>query len=161
MRISSLYAVAVALCFAIACKSQTAVPIQNTKVATFVLTGEQAIKLVHHCTDNYTEGVQGYWAPSAEDIASLEVSLPAFLNSYSNLNLDLNSYLRQCTGTLKNNRRLIFVSGFHASLRDNHPDSQRITNEALVICGGGNLVYGVEYDIESKTFMNFMFNASK
>ena len=124
----------------------------------FIIVGDEAIKLVKHCTDAYITGVSEYWVPSEENVLALEMLLPSFLNSRRE---GLGNYLRQYTGVIKDNRRLIFINGFHSSFLDNFAKGQDVSKEAIVLCGGGDLVYGLEYDLDARSFNNFAFNAAR
>jgi hypothetical protein len=126
----------------------------------FVLTGQEAEKLVWHCSGDFRKGVGGYWTPSVTDLERLEGSLNKHLNSFgSDLGARLLGYTRQYAGVVKGGRKLIFVNGFHQAFSDKM--GVDLSKKAVVLCDGGRMVYGLEYDVETQVIQNFVFNGER
>lgn len=80
------------------------------------------------------------------------------------------NYKRQYGGLILNGRRIIYVNGLHGS--DGPPVSEQVQLgaetvtlsvpdwhiSALMICDGGPITFGVEYDVATRRFSNFQFN---
>ncbi|MFN8002791.1 MAG: hypothetical protein U0X75_17435 [Acidobacteriota bacterium] len=155
MKLSEILLVAACLTLLFACR-QTTPPAQ---IEGFLLTGEEAKLLVGHCTTVYSAGVEAYWTPNQTDLRQLEHDLNSYLASP---NVDgLNQYLRQYAGVIKNGRKQIVDSGVQAAIAQRLQNDQPMSDKAIVLCGGGTMMYGVEYDVETRSFSSFTFNAAR
>lgn len=126
-----------------------------------VMVGEEARKLVFHCTNIYSSGVSGYWEPSREKIEELERLLIPFLSAQNIKDVNLASYVRQYAGVIKGDRSMIFVNGVNPSIMEVLTKGRDISKDAVVLCDGGKMIYGVEYDVETKRFDVFSLNPER
>lgn len=124
----------------------------------YVLRGKEAEKLVWHCSGDFTRGVEGYWTPSESELQKLTATLNHHLNSFSS-DLKLLDYTRQYAGTIKSGRKLIFVNGFNKILGEKMASD--LDTQAFAGCGGGAMIYGLEYDVETQSLQNFAFNPER
>jgi hypothetical protein len=74
--------VAFSAIFLTSCFFRSSIP-SSTQVTGFIIIGEQAVKLLGHCSEVYNKGVNEYWVPSDEDIRVLEKALPSFLEPFA------------------------------------------------------------------------------
>lgn len=109
----------------------------------------QAPLLARQCS-RATPSAEGVWQPAAADIVRLEAGLTRLLAAQ---NVQPAAYYRQYGGLIVGGRRLIYVNGARNAVV--HGDWR--TN-AISICDGGALAFGVEYDPASGTFAHFAFN---
>lgn len=68
-------------------------------------------------------------------------------------------YYRQYAGFIIGGRRVIYVNGVDAGLIERGRPSDWRT-QALDICDGGPLTFGVEYNVARRGFDNFAFNGA-
>ena len=60
-------------------------------------------------------------------------------------------------------RRVIYVNGVSESAVEREPDPAHPFDwrtQAIGICDGGAITFGVEYDVTTKQFSNFAFNGA-
>jgi hypothetical protein len=157
MKSGSKITFALSTIFLTSCFFRSPAP-SNTQSDGFIIVGEQAVKLIGHCSNVYSEGVNEYWLPSNEDIQLLEQTLPTFLESFASQDISPQNYIRQYAGVIKNGRHIIFINGIHPGFAKSFAVGLDLSKEALVVCGGGNMIFGLEYYVEGNTFTNFMFN---
>ena len=144
-----------------------------------VLTGEEAVEVLNQCS-HYAPQPQGLWQPSKAQIAELERRLPAWLARQSRRPWHKVRYFRQYVGVVHEGHRYIYLNAFPAdSVRENvqlfaelkaknHPAlaglPSYLANEnywrehAIVVCDGGDVYWGVEYDPITQKFMNLSEN---
>lgn len=144
-----------------ACRQSPQASEQISSASYNVMVGEEARELVFHCTNIYSSGVSGYWEPSRDKIEELERLLIPFLNAQNIKDLNLASYVRQYAGITKGDRSMIFVNGIHPSIMKALTKGQDISKDAVVLCDGGKMVYGVEFDVETKRFDVFTINPER
>lgn len=96
--------------------------------------------------------------PAEPDLQKLTFVLNQHLNSFPpDLQARLLSYTRQYAGTIKGGRKQIFVNGFAKGFGE----GLDLSSEALAGCGGGTMIFGVEYDVETQSLQNFAFNPER
>lgn len=128
-----------------------------------VLTAEKAQTLAKQCSRISPGPVTGTWQPSASDIRELEAGLGVELATQL-MPEDAakpDDYYRQYAGLIVGGgRRIIYVNGLHRSAVERAPEDQRESwkTEPAMICDGGSITFGVEYDPATKTFAKFAFN---
>lgn len=130
-----------------------------------VLSGEQAMALARQCSRISPGPVQSVWTPSAAELDALDTALAFFLAQRleeAGSTASPGEYYRQAAGFVINGRRVIYVNGVHSDaverVNPNHPFDWR--TQAHLICDGGPITFGVEYDPATGQFNNFSFNGS-
>jgi hypothetical protein len=130
-----------------------------------VLSGEQAMALARQCSRISPGPVQSVWTPSAADLDALDNALASFLAQLleqAGSTASPGEYYRQAAGFVIGGRRVIYVNGVHSDaverVNPNHPFDWR--TQAHLICDGGPITFGVEYDPATAQFSNFAFNGS-
>ncbi len=114
-----------------------------------IFPAEQAPTLARQCS-RATPRAEGAWQPQPADIAKLEAGLTRVLVAAK---LQPGAYYRQYGGLTVGGRHIIYVNGARNAIV--HPDWR--TN-AISICDGGALAFGVEYDPATGAFAHFAFN---
>ena len=106
--------------------------------------------------------------PSAAQIEALESRLPAVFKENLKARAgdpmfganyperSLSAYSRQYAGLVIHGHRIIYLNAFIARFTSN----PRWRDEPVIICDGGTVTFGVEYDPVTKTFANFAFNGA-
>ena len=157
---------AVALSIAVAAPAQAAPLAREQRV---VLPASQVPKLVRQCSRRRPGPVEGTWTPSAAQLDQLEARLPVvFLENLERAHgghlapgIDqdalLASYYRQYAGLVIAGRRVIYLHAFRSPHSPLRRDWRR---EPIIVCDGGTITFGVEYDPARRTFANFAFNGS-
>jgi hypothetical protein len=131
-----------------------------------VLTGEAARALARQCSRISPEPVEDVWTPSDAEIARLEDDL--ILRVARELeargeNPSPGGYYRQYAGFVIAGQRIIYVNGVDESAIERAPNASRPFDwrtQAVQICDGGAITFGVEYDPATGQFSNFAFNGS-
>jgi hypothetical protein len=130
-----------------------------------ILTGDAAASLTHQCSRVSPGPVGGAWTPGAADLDLLEAQLATVLaNELATIhpNASPGDYYRQYAGFIIGGKRIIYVAGFHRSLLDHpnpdHPFDWR--TQAMSVCDGGPIMFGVEYDPATHAFSHFEFNGA-
>ena len=114
-----------------------------------IFPAEQAPALARQCS-RAAPRAEGAWQPLPSDIAKLEPGLTRVLVEAK---VQPGAYYRQYGGLTVSGRHIIYVNGarnaiVHADWRTN----------AISICDGGALAFGVEYDPATGAFSHFAFN---
>jgi hypothetical protein len=143
-----------------------------------VLPGSAVGQMLHQCSRSAPAPGETTWQPSANDIASLEVALPAALAASdlarieARLRADPNlgspnagdpawatapqGWHRQYVGLVRGGRRFVYGNFFPRD--DARPYDWRA--QPVLICDGGPVFFGVEYDVEARRFTHIAFNGS-
>jgi hypothetical protein len=71
-------------------------------------------------------------------------------------------YYRQYAGFVIGGRRVIYVNGVaDSAVRSTNPNQPfDWRTQAVQICDGGTVTFGVEYDPQTRQFSNFAFNGA-
>jgi hypothetical protein len=123
-----------------------------------IFAGERALELTEQCSRISPGPVESTWTPSDADIRAME---PALLErvrqelTAANTEEDAATYVRQYGGLVIGGKRVIYTHGFIQRIDD--PEEGWRTH-ARIICDGGPITFGVEYDPATRTFANFAFN---
>ncbi|MGH6950356.1 MAG: hypothetical protein ACREH4_05765 [Vitreimonas sp.] len=130
-----------------------------------VLSGEQAMALARQCSRISPGLVESTWTPSAAELDALDNALAAYLAQrleQAGSTASPGEYYRQAAGFVIGGRRVIYVNGVHSGaverVNPNHPFDWR--TQAHMICDGGAITFGVEYDPATSQLSNFAFNGS-
>jgi hypothetical protein len=130
-----------------------------------ILTGQEALALSHQCSRPSPGPVQAQWTPTETDIQALEPNLGAILQTHlehAGETTPVADYYRQYAGFVVGGRRVIYINGVERSAVEttnpNHPFDWR--TQAIGICDGGPITFGVEFDPASGEFTRFAFNGA-
>ena len=116
-----------------------------------VFPAEQAVSLTRQCSRTAPRP-EGAWLPLPSDIARLDPALTSLLAGKS---LQPAAYYRQYGGLVVNGRHVIYVNGVRNAVVRGDWHTQ-----AISICDGGQLAFGVEYDPATGSFAHFAFNGA-
>lgn len=125
----------------------------------------KARELAPQCSRISPGPVTDVWTPANADIDAMEPALAKLLASKlaavdGGHYATAGDYYRQYAGLVIGGRRIIYAGGVHKSaVMDNRPEYRDLwRRQAVTICDGGPIVFGVEYNPTTKTFANFAFN---
>jgi hypothetical protein len=110
--------------------------------------------LLEQCSRSTPTNVSGFWEPTMAQIEELETHLVAYLAARAKSGEAMPpgiAYHRQYVGIISDGARRIY-GNFYPGRK-----SSRATIP-VIICDGGPVFWGIEYDIETKTFMKPNFN---
>ena len=131
----------------------TKVAAATTPIHGAILSGAEAKALFNQCSRASPQH-DGWWKVSPRDVQNLEASLPRFWNAQKpKPSKPLTDYYRQYAGFTRKGRKMIYLNAFEASTAD-----KKWKTRAVVVCDGGDLFFGVEYDVQSRTFHALSFN---
>lgn len=130
-----------------------------------VLEGEEALALANQCSRVSPGPVTGQWVPSEGEIEAMESALILQVAQHmeqAGLEPTPGDYHRQYAGFIIDGRNIIYANGVDedAIRRDVREDFDWRT-QAIRICDGGTITFGVEYDPATRQFANFAFNGSR
>jgi hypothetical protein len=129
-----------------------------------VLTGDSARMLTRQCSRVSPGPLEDVWTPSDADIRAMEdelVLLVARELEEAGQSPSPGGYYRQYAGFVIGGRRTIYVNGVDESaIQDGANTSFDWRTQAVQICDGGPITFGVEYDPATRQFSNFAFNGS-
>ncbi len=132
-----------------------------------ILTDNAAKALERQCSRVRPGPVASLWTPSTDEIADLEGRLEPLLDAKLAANgipadqMAAHDYYRQYAGFVIGGRHVIYVNGLYKSTVGKQPGLPLRANwhkQAIGICDGGPITFGVEYDVETRTLSNFSFN---
>jgi hypothetical protein len=129
-----------------------------------VLASAEAQNLTHQCSRVSPGPVESAWTPSTEQLDALDNDLAAFLAArLQEVGSDASpgDYHRQMAGFVIDGRRVVYVNGVQTqalALSSNSNFDWR--TQAVQICDGGPITFGVEYDPATRQFANFAFNGA-
>ncbi|MBB3951679.1 hypothetical protein [Aureimonas jatrophae] len=128
----------------------------------------EGAELLGQCSRSAPADGEGTWRPTGADIDRLEAQLPTVLASSALAGQRMPElptaaavrvgWMRQYAGIVRNGRRYVYGSFFPAR---GFADDPRWRNEAVRICGGGPLVFGVEMDAETHAITHRSFNGRR
>lgn len=120
----------------------------------------QALQLTHQCSRTSPGPISAVWQPSFAQIAAMEPKLSDLLSAqlkpYSKDRLSAADFYRQYGGLVVNGRQIIYINGFYRGLLPTA--GQNWLTRPVLICDGGVMAFGVEYDPATGSFSNFAFN---
>ncbi|MBC3833122.1 hypothetical protein H8K33_16560 [Undibacterium amnicola] len=122
-----------------------------------VLKGEQALTLGRQCSRPSVQGVDSSWTPSPQIILRLELKLNEYLSKhYPKIRQQIQQVYFQYAGLKGNKRKIIYINAIDQHAQNN-PDWRK---NALVICDGGEVFWGTEFDPVTERFSPIHFNGS-
>lgn len=131
-----------------------------------ILSGAEALKLAHQCSRASPGPVESQWTPTEAQIAALEPTLASVIAAHlqaAGSQASPGDYYRQYAGFVIHGRRVIYINGVEHSAIENEPNPDHPFDwrtQAVQICDGGPITFGVEYDVETTYFSVFAFNGS-
>jgi hypothetical protein len=131
-----------------------------------ILDGEQARALAHQCSRVSPGSVQSLWTPTSAQLDAVEGGLILLLARQleaAGQSPSPGDYYRQYAGFMIGGRRVIYVNGVAESAVEREPNPAHPFDwrtQAIGICDGGTITFGVEYDVTTRRFSNFAFNGS-
>lgn len=130
-----------------------------------ILPGNTVAAMLHQCSRSAPQPGEATWQPEAEAIAALEAALPAALRAErpagdTELSNAPRGWRRQYVGIVRGGRRLIYGNFFPDDPGANAMMGERWRREPTMVCDGGPVFFGVEYDVEARRFSHLAFNGS-
>jgi hypothetical protein len=131
-----------------------------------ILNGDAARTLAHQCSRVSPGPVEDVWTPTDAEVDALEndlILLVARELEGAGQSPSPGGFYRQYAGFVIGGRRVIYVNGVDESAVEResdpaHPFDWR--TQAVQICDGGPIAFGVEYDPAMRQFSTFAFNGS-
>jgi hypothetical protein len=124
-----------------------------------IFDGDRALELTEQCSRISPGPVEGTWTPSATDIRAMEPALIQRLReglvAETDSQEDAPNYIRQYGGLVIDGRRVIYAHGFLERIDD---PEEGWRSHARIICDGGSITFGAEYDPATRELSNFAFN---
>jgi hypothetical protein len=124
-----------------------------------IFDGDRALELTEQCSRTSPGPVESTWTPTDADVRAMEPALlervRRELATATGSQENARDYVRQYGGLVTGGRRVIYTHGFIERIDD--PDEGWRTH-ARIICDGGPITFGVEYDPATRQFSNFAFN---
>jgi len=98
--------------------------------------------------------IDGYWSPSEEDVHAAEAAIHNFIKvSQPEIFTRLHKYGRQYFGIIVKGRKRIYCNFFM-----NPKEFPYRFSQFVFVLDGGNYYFRIEYDVDSKTCLNFLSN---
>jgi hypothetical protein len=113
------------------------------------------------CSRKGPEKITAYWELQQAEVTRIDRSLVKYIAANglrSKLSLAPDGYIRQYLGLVRAGRRIAYVNAF--PLRAGGEDEAKDKTQFAKWCDGGGLFWGIEYDMESGTFLDFAVNSS-
>lgn len=126
-----------------------------------VVFGEREVPaLLRQCSREAPARGDGSWQPVAADILALEAALPAELAAHRFPRVDWSQWpqgwRRQYVGIVRHGRRYIY--GNFIPISADHDG--RAGTVPMIICDGGAVFFGAEYDVAARRFSHLAFNGA-
>ena len=131
-----------------------------------ILGGDAARALAHQCSRVSPGPVDDLWTPSETEISQFEDDLILRVAREQEARGESPSpggYYRQYAGFVIGGRRIIYVNGVDESAVERDPNPARPFDwrtQPILICDGGPITFGAEYDPATHQISNFAFNGS-
>jgi hypothetical protein len=129
-----------------------------------VLTGDAARTLARQCSRVSPGPIEDVWTPTDAEVDAIEDELilrVAREMEEAGQSPSPGGYYRQYAGFVIGGRRVIYVNGIDESAIQREPNPQHPFDwrtQAVQICDGGPITFGVEYDPATRRFSSFAFN---
>ena len=129
-----------------------------------VLTGDAARTLTRQCSRVSPGPVESLWTPTDAEVDALEndlILLVARELEEAGESPSPGGYYRQYAGFVIGGKRIIYVNGVDETAIEREPNPAHPFDwrtQAVQICDGGTITFGVEYDPATGQFSNFAFN---
>jgi hypothetical protein len=131
-----------------------------------ILSGDAARALGRQCSRTSPGPIDDVWTPTDAEVSALEEQLILRVSGELEARGQSPSpggYYRQYAGFVIGGRRIIYVNGVDETAIQRNITPDRPFNwrtDAVLICDGGMITFGVEYDPATRSFANFQFNGS-
>jgi len=126
----------------------------------FLLHPPAARQIFHQCSRSAPSAKSDLWAPSAKDIDELEALLAKYLDKRGTTGKTVPpkriKYHRQYVGFIRNGERYIYGNFYPASDEFDIHEAQ----QAIQVCDGGHVFWGIVYVVKTRTFEEPQFNGS-
>jgi len=122
-----------------------------------ILPTSQGAALIRQCSRGSPAGVSGFWNPSLSQVLAVEQRLPELLRKSCH-KLKLSDSYRQYVGVTSRGKKLIYLNSFPEFVLGHSGDRRDWRTTALIVCDGGDVFWGVEFDPADNTFHNIQFN---
>jgi hypothetical protein len=112
------------------------------------------------CSRRGPQKVAAYWELDQAEIERVDSALMKHIvrsGLRSHLALAPDGYVRQYLGLVSEGRRLVYINAFGARAGE---DLSKARTEFAVWCDGGSLFWGIEYDLRTRSFLNFAANSA-
>ena len=137
--------------------AQLAIARDNSSDHRAILPTNEGKELVGQCSRDCPYSAKTFWRPSASQVAAIEQRLPNLLRT-SGHKIDLPHSYRQYLGIVLTGKKLIYINAFDSLTMADFRASWR--NKALIICDGGDVFWGVEFDPATNAFQHLAFNGA-
>jgi hypothetical protein len=119
-------------------------------------------RLLDECSRGVPAAYTGHWLPNADDIAALEAALPQALGAVRRGGAKLRGapqgWRRQYGGFVRDGHRFIYGNFFPRDIGDFRPADNDWRHAPVMVCDGGHVFFGVEYDVEGRRITHLDFN---
>lgn len=112
------------------------------------------------CSREPPQGITGYWEVKQAEVHRIDDALLAHLDRTglrNKLRYSPSGYQRQYLGLIRGEQRIVYINAFPVNFGD---AVGRSKSQFVKGCDGGNLFWGIEYDVLSKSFANFSVDAT-
>jgi len=153
-----LFSVVITIIFVNSCSENISYkPKRNKKPSIITVREFNGVIFSAGCTDikfDSKRNIDGYWSPSEEDIHATEAAIQNYtVISQPEIFTRLHKYGRQYFGIVVKGRKRIYCNFFTNPTKF----PSRFSMFVLVLDGGNNY-FRIEYDIDSKTCLDFLPN---
>jgi hypothetical protein len=123
-----------------------------------IMPTSRAADILHQCSRQTIQDAEIFWAPTKEDITTLENLLPKYLSNsgVAKPSKALAHYYRQYIGVTTHGRRLIYGNFFSKSFVEGHGYDWH--SDPVNVCDGGDNFWGIVYDPKTKKFQPPQYN---
>ncbi len=122
-----------------------------------LLYGEQARTLAKQCSRPPLTNIKGHWVPSSNQLSKLEKQLDQYLSAkYPEIRKNIGQLYFQYAGLIRNKKKIIYINTIDHYTQTN-PDWR---HTAMIVCDGGDMFWGLEYDPNTEEFSEMSFNTS-
>lgn len=132
-----------------------------------ILPPDKAARMLDQCSRSTPRPGESGWMPGKDDIARLEARIPGVLAlatevtssgaaARSALKDAPRGWLRQYVGIVRGGKRFIYGN----FLPKGSDGWGAWRTEAMIVCDGGPVFFGVEYDVEKDRITDLAFNGS-
>jgi hypothetical protein len=106
--------------------------------------------------------VTSYWEVSRDDVQRVDPALLEYLQTapHETIAYEPQKFVRQYAGFRRGKHRFIYINAFpsdHLARMGADPSEAKVF---LIACDGGDIFWGIEYDVERGTFARLEVNGS-
>jgi hypothetical protein len=129
-----------------------------TSSGRFLLHPPAARQIFRQCSRSAPSAKSDLWAPSTKDLDDLEILLPKYLDQRATAGEAVppkgTKYHRQYVGFIRNGERYVYGNFYPA----NHETGIYEARQAVQVCDGGHVFWGIVYRVKTRTFEEIQFN---